>query len=83
MLYDKILFTTHILYKVITIQYYEWNIHVYVLQGVAWPYLAVFQEHLWNKQIINNQTGWRNGLDINAGFRSAYTLMVDHINAPS
>ena len=23
---------THILYKVITIQYYEWNIHVYVLQ---------------------------------------------------
>ena len=51
-----------------------------VLLDHIWPSSS---NTLWNKQIINNQTGWRNELDINAGLISDYTLMVDHINAPS
>ena len=47
-----------------------------VLLDHIWPSSS---NTLWNKQIINNQTGWRNGLDINVGFRSVYTLMVDHM----
>ena len=34
-----------------------------VLLDHIWPSSS---NTLWNKQIINNQTGWRSGLDINA-----------------
>ena len=42
-----------------------------VLLGHIWPSSS---NTLWNKHIINNQTGWRNELDINAGIRPDYTL---------